>query len=226
MSICVVLVGAREELRASLAASRGDLSDIQVAATADSDASALLQAERVAAQVVLVAAPLPGWLPEVCDALHVLEAQPKVLVLDGAADEDTLLSAIEAGVDGYVAEVGGVADVAEAVRSVVRGEAVIPPSMLGPLLRRLIQRRREATNAAERLVELTRREREVLHLMVAGRDPYDIASTLFISPETAKTHVQRVLRKLGVHSRHEAIALVTQMGLADRLEAIVERSAS
>jgi two-component system, NarL family, nitrate/nitrite response regulator NarL len=75
-------------------------------------------------------------------------------------------------------------------------------------------------------VTLTPREREVLSLLVEGRDATGIAAVLFISPETARTHVQRVLRKLGVHSRLEAITLVATTGLADRLERMVERNAS
>jgi DNA-binding NarL/FixJ family response regulator len=226
VSIDIVLLDAHEHSRVALATSLDPFSEVAVAATADDAVSALLQTERVAAQVLVVATPLTVSLPEVCEACRELDSGPKVLVVDSLADEETLLYAIESGVDGYVTDADGVAGLADAVRRVVRGEAVIPPAMLGALLRRLIRRRREAANAAERLVDLTRREREVLHLLVGGQDHHGIAAELFISPETARTHVQRVLRKLGVHSRGEAVALVAQLGLADRLAAMVDRSAS
>ena len=98
--------------------------------------------------------------------------------------------------------------------------------MLGPLLRHLIERRREAASAADQLVQLTPREREVLALLADGLDQRAIGAALFISPETARTHIQRLLRKLGVHSRAEAVDLITRNGLVDRLERMVERSTS
>ena len=226
MIIRAVLVDPGEASRVRLATSLDSLCDVTVAATADDAATALLQAERVMAQVVILTGSSATSLPVVCEALHALESAPKILFLDGDADEDMLLIAIEAGVDGYTVDTDGVVGVGEAVRSIVRGEAVIPPAMLGSLLRRLIQRRRDAASAADRLVELTRREREVLSLLVDGLDHQRIATALFISPETARTHVQRILRKLDVHSRGEAVALFSQAGLADRLERMVDRSTS
>ncbi len=232
MSVPTVVVGCCERARATLAASLDGCGEVHVAATADDAASTLLQAERVAAQVVIIANPFNGSLPAVCDALQGLPQQPKVLLMDADADEEVLVHAIESGVDGYLSGVvgagdaDGAVDVAEAVRGAMRGEAVIPPAMLGSLLRRLIQHRRAATHAAERLVDLTPRERQVLMLLSEGLDPAGIAATLVISPETARTHVQRILRKLDVHSRQEAIALVSQTGIAERLARMVDRSAS
>lgn len=226
MTIRAVVVDSAEGSRATLATSLDRLCDVTVAATADDVATALLQAKRVTAQVVVITNSLATSLLAVCEALHALEPTPKVLFLDSGADEETLLHAIEAGVDGYAVYTDSVVEAGEAVRSIVRGEAVIPPAMLGSLLRRLIERRRDAANTADRLVELTRREREVLSLLVDGLDQHGIAAALFISPETARTHVQRILRKLDVHSRAEAVALVSQAGLADRLERMVDRSAS
>lgn len=226
MSIRVVLVDSGEGSRTTLATSLDRLRDVTVAATADDADTALLQAERVTAQVVILTVSCTTSLDAICEALHDLEPAPKLLFVDDDADEEALLHAIEAGADGYAVRTNGDVEVGEAVHSIVRGEAVIPPAMLGSLLRRLIQRRRDAANAADRLVELTRREREVLSLLVDGLDQQGIAANLFISPETARTHVQRILRKLDVHSRREAIALVSQAGLADRLESMVDRSAS
>ncbi len=222
MSISTVLVDAREGSRTPPAASLGASDDVTVVSAHDA-ASALLQAERVAAQVVVIVAPFAGSLTTVCTSLHALDSQPKILLLDGDADEEMLLQSIEAGVDGYASAED---DLTDAVRRIARGEAVIPPSMLGSLLRRLIQRRRDEASAADRLVGLTPREREVLSLLVRGLDHRGIATTLFISPETARTHVQRILRKLDVHSRAEAVALVSQTGLADRLERMVDGRAS
>ena len=149
-----------------------------------------------------------------------------MLLADRTQDEGSLFHAIEVGFDGYTSGAHGMQGLARAIEAIARGESVVPSALLGSLLRWLIERQRQAAGAAERLVSLTRREREVLSLMVEGADQARIASELFISPDTVRTHIQRLLRKLEVHSRAEAVALVAETGLADRLERIVERSAS
>jgi DNA-binding NarL/FixJ family response regulator len=221
-----VLVEPGQLRREALAESLRDLHDVDVVAVAEDIGSSALQCQRVRPQVVVVAAALIDGVPRLCAEVAVLEPRVGTLVLDRHPDEETLLRSIEAGASGYVTGQGGLAGVAEAIRFIARGQSVVPPAMLGPLLRRLIERQREASRAAERLVALTPREREVLSLLVDGMDLQRIAATLVISPETARTHVQRVLRKLGVHSRLEAIALVAKSGMVDRLERMVERSAS
>lgn len=223
MSIRVVLVGVRSPSRDALAAAIDEFDDIDVVA-ADESEPAVQHAEQLKAQVAVVTTPFTGTLSTLCGDLHRLEPRPQVILVDADAGDRRLLHAIEAGVNGYVPAVDGATGVAEAIRRIVRGEAVIPSAMLGPLLRRLIQRRREAEDATERLVDLTRREREVLALLVNGLNDRGIAEALFISPDTARTHLQRILRKLGVHSRKEAITLVSQNGLAERLEHFLERS--
>jgi DNA-binding NarL/FixJ family response regulator len=90
--------------------------------------------------------------------------------------------------------------------------------MLGDLVERLVSRRREHEDAAHRLAGLTRRERQVLALLADGADNDDIARALVISPQTARSHVQNALRKLGVHSRLEAMAFVTRNGMLSELD--------
>jgi two-component system nitrate/nitrite response regulator NarL len=89
--------------------------------------------------------------------------------------------------------------------------------MLGSLLSRLIRRRREQDEALQRISRLTKREKEVLAFLAEGRDNDGIAQALVISPETARTHIQNVLGKLGVHSRLEAAAFVIQNGILEDL---------
>jgi DNA-binding NarL/FixJ family response regulator len=201
-----------------------DPEGVSVVACTDDVPCTVLQAGRVGAEVVIITKAFADqFLVDLCSQVQALHAGPKILLVDDEGNEESLLLAIEAGVDGYVASTS---DIGEAVRALSRGESVIPPAMLGPLLRRLIERRREAAVVAEYLVQLTPREREVLLLLVEGLDQGAISRSLFISPDTARTHIQRVLRKLGVHSRAEAISLFSRTGLADRLERMVERSMS
>jgi DNA-binding NarL/FixJ family response regulator len=222
----LLVADQRSLLRRALAEALTAGHDLDIVASTGDVPSTVLQAARVGAQVVLLPAVWADHLAELCEQLHALDVPPRTLLLDGQGDENILLHAIESGIDGYVTGASGLAGVADAIHALARGESVVPPTMLGPLLRRLIQRQREADQVADRLVALTPREREVLALLTEGRDHASIAGVLCISPETARTHVQRLLRKLDVHSRTEAIALVRQAGLAARLERLVERNAS
>jgi DNA-binding NarL/FixJ family response regulator len=226
VSLSIVLAESRRLLRDAFTEALRDGNDLDVTATDGDAVCTLVQVERVRPSVVLVGATLRDDLSGLCARLHALRDSPRVIVFDGAGSDETLLQAIESGAAGYVTGHGGLAGIVEAIHTVARGESVVPPAMLGTLLRRLIERQREAARAAERLVTLTPREREVLSMLVDGRDATRIAAALVISPETARTHIQRVLRKLGVHSRLEAITLVASTGLADRLERMVERRRS
>jgi two-component system, NarL family, response regulator DevR len=223
VSIRVVIASPDRGQRALVERQLADVVDMCIVANTDDVASTVLQATRVEVHVVVITPAFLDGLDGLCAQLRALESDPRTLLLDESGDEASLLHAIETGVDGYVTEGAGIG---AAIEALARGESVIPPAMLGPLLRRLIERRREAAAAAEQLVKLTPREREVLALLVEGRDQNDISGSLFISPETTRTHIQRVMRKLGVHSRTEAVALVERTGLADRLERMADRSAS
>jgi DNA-binding NarL/FixJ family response regulator len=200
--------------------------DIEVVASTDDPGTTVLQAERTRADVVVVAGMLNGQLATICNGIRSLQPRPRTLVLDCGGDEDALLRAIEAGADGYLTGTSGLHGLVDAVHALARGESVVPPEMLGPLLRRLIQRRRAASDAWSKLDRLTPREREVLGLLVDGLDDVRIADRLVISPETVRTHVQRILHKLEVHSRVQAIAVVAQFGSTEHLERAVEGSAS
>jgi two-component system, NarL family, nitrate/nitrite response regulator NarL len=226
VTLRIVFAEPRRLLRETVAEALRGAYGVEVTATDGDVAATVLQVVRVRPPVVVVSGVLRDRLPVFCERLCEHDGSPRLLVFEGEGSDESLLHAIESGAAGYVTGHGGLAGVAEAIAALARGESVVPPAMLGTLLRRLIERQRQAARAAERLVALTPREREVLALLVKGRDAAGIAAELFISPETARTHVQRVLRKLGVHSRLEAITLVATTGLADRLERMVERSAS
>jgi DNA-binding NarL/FixJ family response regulator len=222
-SISVVLVEPLQARTTGLAEVLAGSPGIEIAATSHDAPSAVLQADRSGASVVVVAASLNGSLARVCHGVHALPRRPRVLLIDGEPDEGALLASIEAGTNGYVTRGCPPTEIAEAIRTVAHGGSVVPPAMLGSLLRTLIDRQRRAAHAAGRLAELTPREREVLSLLVEGQDASGIAAALVISPETARTHIQRILRKLGVHSRAEAIALIDASGLGRELSSMTGR---
>lgn len=200
---------------------------VDVVAAVGATETCLLQVERLSPDVVLVALGLPGATGSLLPVLRRQDPRPRLLVVDdlaGPAERDRLLDAIEAGADGYVTGRAGTHALTDAVLRLHAGESVVPPDMLGPLLRGLVERRRASSAAVERLMELTPREREILVLIANGKDQDDIARTLVISPETARTHIQRVVRKLGVRSRVEVVTLAAEHGLVERLERVMERA--
>jgi DNA-binding NarL/FixJ family response regulator len=203
----------RTALRVALDAEDGV---VVVAEAADTE-EAIAEAHRVRPDVVLLDAQLPpGGGVEACALIKSADLVTRVLVVSEHPDEERLLAAVEAGGDGYSEWSGGIAGLAADIRRLHAGEASIPPGMLGLLLRRLIQRGREADRAVDRFSRLSRREREILALMVEGMDNHAIARALVISPHTARTHAQNVLSKLGVHSRVEAAAVAAEFGLIER----------
>jgi DNA-binding NarL/FixJ family response regulator len=192
--------------------------DIEVVAEARDGIQAVAEVEATRPDVALLDINLPN-----CDGIRatamIKERFPdcKVLVLTGEEDQETLVEALEAGASGYLTKECPLSELMEATRAVHRGETLIPSRMLGSLLSRLIRRRREQDEALQRISRLTKREREVLAFLAEGRDNDGIAQALVISPETARTHIQNVLGKLGVHSRLEAAAFVIQNGILEDL---------
>jgi DNA-binding NarL/FixJ family response regulator len=204
----------RDAVRSALEAH----TDIHVVAEAGDGMTAVAEAERTAPQLVLLDVNLPNR-DGIGATRLVKDRIPgcKVLVLAHGEDDLTLLRAVEAGADGFVSKTGPLAELIDAVRAVHRGETVIPRRMLGPLLSRLLHRGREQEEALRLVSQLTRREREVLDLLACGSNNDRIAQALVISPQTARTHVQNLLAKLGVHSRLEAAAFVVRSGIQDEL---------
>ena len=137
-----------------------------------------------------------------------------MLVVGDRTERALLLEALESGADGYVSTDASVSQLVDGTKRVGAGDAFVPPQMLGELLRWLIDARRHEEAALERFSRLSRREKEILGLLVAATPLDAIADRLVISPDTARTHVQNLLKKLEVHSRVEAVALAMEHGFA------------
>ncbi|HJR18644.1 MAG TPA: response regulator transcription factor [Actinomycetota bacterium] len=193
--------------------------DLEVVGEAGDGLQAAREAERTKPDVALVDAHLPNS-DGVRTTPVILESHPgcKVVVLADSEDDELLVEALEAGASGFLTKSSPLADLVDAARRVQRGEVLIPPRLLGPLLGRLIRRRREQDQAYRQMAKLTRREKEILALIADGADNNAIAQALVISPGTARTHVQNVLGKLGVHSRLEAAAFVVRNGIREELQ--------
>jgi two-component system nitrate/nitrite response regulator NarL len=197
----------REALRAGLESEQ----DLRVVGEAGSGPEAIVEIERSVPNVAIVEMDLP-ITDAAATTTMIKDRIPScgVLVLGATEDCRRLTEVLDAGANGYVTKESPLADLIGATRAVHRGDTLIPPRMLGPLLTTLLRRKRELDGAHARIARLTRREREVLALLADGADNDYIARMLVISPQTARTHIQNILTKLSVHSRLEAAAFVTQ----------------
>lgn len=144
------------------------------------------------------------------DSLARVAAEAPTLVL---AHPNRLLDAVDAGCKGFLPESASLSEIGDAVETILRGGAVVPPDLLGTLLRHLVVRNRREAVEATALEELTDREMDVFESAATGANREMIAEQLFISPQTVRTHLQRVYRKLGIHSQVELISLAVRLGI-------------
>jgi two-component system, NarL family, response regulator LiaR len=197
----------REGLRTFLELQDG----IEVIGEAADGLQAVEQTETLKPDVVLMDLIMPRV--DGVQAMRSLQEQgsrSRVIVLTSFLDDERLLPAIEAGAAGYLLKDVEPSELARAIRTAHAGEAMIDPTVAGRLLRTLAQPRHRTTGHDE---GLTRREREVLELIAAGRSNKRIAVELGIAEKTVKTHVGHVLAKLGVADRTQAALLAVQSGL-------------
>lgn len=145
---------------------------------------------------------------------------PNVLVVTAHDDPETASRAMSAGARGFVPKDTPAENIAAVVRGIVAGETLVPPRLLTDVISYL----RDASGARnewqERVTRLTPREREILALMVSGMDRVAIASRLFLSINTVRTHNKNILAKLKVHSSLEAVSVALRAGI--RPESITE----
>jgi DNA-binding NarL/FixJ family response regulator len=137
----------------------------------------------------------------------------KVIILTTFESEEYIYQAIRAGASGFLVKDSEPADLIQAVRVVARGDALLAPSVTRRLITDLARLPERPTADSRQLASLTDREREVMSLVAAGLSNDEIATKLFLSPLTAKTHVSRILTKLGARDRAQLVVLAYESGL-------------
>lgn len=144
---------------------------------------------------------------------------PRVIVLTTFDLDEYVLSAIRAGASGFLLKDAPPEEMLAAIRTVHRGDAVIAPSSTRRLLEHLVtvlpddSPEAAASPARRAVADLTDREREVLVLMARGRSNTEIAGELYVAEATVKTHVGRILAKLGARDRVQAVVVAYETGL-------------
>ncbi len=197
----------REGLRTFL-----DLQDgIDVIGEAADGNEAVREALRLDPDVILMDLVMPEL--DGVGAMRRLRAEAprcRVIVLTSFLDEERLLPAIQAGAAGYLLKNAQPTELARAIHAAQRGETIIDPTAAARLVEAIAD---SATRVIAEPERLTRREREVLELIAAGRSNKRIAFELGISEKTVKTHVGHLLAKLGVTDRTQAALLAVRDGL-------------
>jgi DNA-binding NarL/FixJ family response regulator len=160
---------------------------------------------RVAPDVVLMDVRMPGVGGiEACRRIRDAVPDARILMLTMSDDESDLFDAIKAGASGYLLKDLPGEEVADAIRKVNDGQAIIPPGMAATLLAEFTRLSQEPEPVTGTAPMLTDREVEVLRLVARGLANREIAEELVISENTVKNHVRNILEKLHLHSRVEA----------------------
>lgn len=214
MTIRVALVDDQQLIRAGfrmVVASQPDMTVVAEAGTGD-DAVAALAALDTPADVVLMDVRMPGR--DGIDACAEITAGScaRVIILTTFDLDEYAVAAIKAGASGFLLKDSPPEDLLHAIRTVHAGDAVIAPTTTRRLLTRLVSTMTEPVDAAG-IAELTDREREVLLLMARGLSNQEICAELVVAEATVKTHVGKVLSKLGARDRVQAVVIAYETGL-------------
>lgn len=187
--------------------------DMRVSGEASEGRDAVEQARLRKPDVVLMDIRMPG-MDGIAATRAVLEADPAphVLVLTTFDLDEYVYEALRAGAGGFLLKSAPPEQLVAAIRTIAAGEALLSPEITRRLIGDYVSRPRPG-RSAQALAELTEREREVLELIGRGRSNAEIASALFITDGTVKTHVSRVLRKLDLRDRVQAVVLAYESGL-------------
>jgi len=142
-----------------------------------------------------------------------LDEPPRVIVLTTFGLDEYVSEAIRAGASGFILKDATADDLVDAIRSVAQGDAVLSPAVTQTVLRQARDAVMPASREVPGMDDLTSRERDVLEQLAAGCSNAEIAEALFLSEATVKTHLGRVLSKLGVRDRVQAVIAAYEAGI-------------
>jgi DNA-binding NarL/FixJ family response regulator len=212
--IRVLVADDQELVRAGFCVILGAAEGIEVIGEAADGEQAAALAAALVPDVVLMDIRMPGMDGLAATRLiTAAEAAPRVVMLTTFDLDDYVYEALRAGASGFLLKDSPRADLIAAVRAAAAGDALLAPSVTRRLIEAFARRPAEAMPSPSRLASVTARERDVLLLLARGRSNAEIASALFVSEATVKTHVASVLAKLGLRDRVQAVILAYETGL-------------
>jgi DNA-binding NarL/FixJ family response regulator len=190
--------------------------DIEVVGEADNGAAAVELVEELQPDVVLMDIRMPGM--DGIEATRRVVARglrTRVLVLTTFDVDDYVYEAMKAGASGFLLKTAPPRQLADAVRTVAAGDALLAPAITRRLVEQFVRRPPPGARVPAGLEELTDRELDVLRLLARAQSNAEIAAELVVSEATVKSHVNRILRKLDLRDRAQAIVLAYESGLVE-----------
>jgi DNA-binding NarL/FixJ family response regulator len=191
--------------------------DMQVVGEAENGEQAVAAAQRLHPDVVLMDVRMP-----VMDGLEATrqlmesttaQYQPRVLILTTFDMDDYVYSALRAGASGFLLKDASAQELLNAIRVVAAGDALLAPSVTRRLVAEFARQAPHDRIRPDALSRLTERETEVLRLVARGLSNAEISTALVVSEQTVKSHVSRVLTKLGLRDRTQAVVVAYESGL-------------
>jgi DNA-binding NarL/FixJ family response regulator len=216
VTVRVLLADDQELIRTGLEMVIDATDDLEVVGHASDGREAVELAGRLRPDVVVMDIRMPG-----VDGIQATrriaatrsDGKPRVLMLTTFDLDEYVFEAFRAGASGFLLKDARGEEIANAIRAVAAGEALASPSVTRRLIERFVDSPGPSPKPPPGLDELTPREREVLELIARGLSNAELAERLYLSEKTVKTHVGRILLKLGLRDRVHAVILAYEAGI-------------
>jgi len=222
MTIRILIVDDQTLLRAGFRMILAEEEDLEIVGEAEDGERAIEAVARLGPDVVLMDIRMPGLDglaatrrlvgDQIGDAA---DARPRVIILTTFDLDEYVYEALRAGASGFLLKDTPPDQLIAAIRVVAGGDAMIAPSVTRRLIAEFAARPSRPAPPTAALADLTPRELEVLRLVARGKSNAEIAAELVVSGTTVKSHVARILMKLGVRDRVQAVVLAYESGLAE-----------
>jgi DNA-binding NarL/FixJ family response regulator len=209
----VLLADDQAMVRAGFRMILGTEDGLLVVGEAVDGRQAVMLARELRPDVVLMDVQMPNLDGLAATREVVADGSARVLILTTFDRDDYLFDALRAGASGFLLKNAAPEDLIDAVRVVARGDALLAPEVTRRVLDTFARRPAAAQPRPAALDQLTERELEVLRLVARGHSNAEVAAALFLGEATVKTHVSRVLMKLGVRDRVQAVVFAYESGV-------------
>jgi RNA polymerase sigma factor (sigma-70 family) len=212
--IRVLLVDDDDLMRAGLKAVLSSDEEVEVVGEAGDGRTAVSQARALRPEVVLMDVRMPD-LDGIAATREVIDTSPevKVVILTTFEQDDYIFGALNAGASGFLLKRSRPEELLEAIHTVAAGDSLLSPSVTRTVIDRMARQPAPQIGPNRLLESLTPREREVLELVARGLSNGEIAAELVIEESTVKTHVKRILMKLRLRDRIQAVIFAYESGV-------------